>query len=151
MENFTYRFKSLELLQFATLADTYDPDNITIHNELRYMFDETACVISCLLSVTVADSATSAPILKAEMMSGFEIKKEGVASVTKGDEVVFPAQFIAHLAALTYSSMRGAINVKAENTAFSKFILPAQNIQDLIKKPFVYKKYSAEMSNSVGE
>lgn len=136
----------MELLQFATLSDHFNPENTITHNELRFMFDEAERTLSCLFSVVLTERDTETPVLKAEMMSGFEIKPDSVELVTKGDEIVFPANIIAHFASLTYSSLRGAIYIKAENTVFSGFILPVQNIQEQIKKPYVIKKYQTKIS-----
>lgn len=145
MNNFSYRYKSMELLQFATLSDQFNPDNTISHNELRFMFDEAEKTLSCIFSVVLTDRDRDIPVLKAEMMSGFEIKEDSIEMVTKGDEIVFPANIIAHLASLTYSSLRGAMYVKSENTVFSKFILPVQNIQEQIKKPYIIKRYQTEL------
>lgn len=137
MDNFTYRYKSMELLQFAILTDHYDPANIITHNELRYLFNDVDNTLYCFFAVTLATSDDT-PILKAELQSIFEIKAESIARITKGREITFPTNIISHFASLTYSTLRGIIYAKSENTAFRDFILPVQNIQAQIKKPYVY-------------
>ena len=53
MDNFTYRYKSMELLQFAVLSDHYDPANTVAHNELRYLFNEEDNSLYCFFAVTL--------------------------------------------------------------------------------------------------
>ena len=141
MNNFTYRYTSMELLQFATLSNQFDPEDSITHNELRYYFDASENTIYCLFSVTLLRKSDDTPLLKAELQSGFEIKPESIAIITKGDDIIFPANIIAHFASLTYSSLRGIIYAKSEDTVFRNYVIPVQNIQAQIKKPFVYNNY----------
>lgn len=144
MDNFTYRYKSMELLQFATLSNQFDPDDSIARNELRYMFDASENTLYCVFSITLVRKSDDTPLLKAELQSGFEIKPESISLITKGDEITFPANIIAHFASLTYSALRGIIYAKTEDTAFRNYVIPVQNIQAQIKKPFVFNIFRVE-------
>lgn len=138
MENFLYKFKSMDLLQFATLSDQYDAEKIKGHIEMRYWFDLQARTIFCQSSFLLSSIDDETPLLKAALQSGFEIKEESLAGITTGGQIVFPANILALFASLTYSSLRGVVFAKAENTPFKGIILPVQDMQLQIKNPYVF-------------
>ena len=140
MTDFFFRFKSMELLQFATLADQYEPDRTNGHTEVGFWYEALSRTLNVQLSFVLTHSEDHTPLMKAELKSEFEIKEESLEQITKNDELVFPSSLLAHLAALTYSSLRGVIYAKTENTAFRSFILPVEDIQTRIRVPYVYKK-----------
>ena len=134
----------MELLQFATLSNQFDPEDSISHNELRFMFDASENTLYCSFSLTLVRKSDDVPLLKAEIRSGFEMKPESIALITKGDEISFPPNIIAHFASLTYGALRGVIYAKSEDTVFRNFVIPVQNIQAQIKKPFVYNTFRVE-------
>ena len=140
MSDFYYKFKSLELLQFATLSDQFEMDRTKGHTEVSFRYEPQVRTLDVRLSFMLVNNEDNTPLLKATLKSGFEIKEESLEQLINNDEIVFPSSFLAHLVGLTYSSLRGIIFAKTEHTAFESFILPAQDIQSYIKEPFVYKK-----------
>lgn len=137
MENFYYKFKSMELLQFATLSDQYDAENMKGHIEMRYWFDSITRTIFCQSSFLLSSIDNETPLLKAELQSGFEIKEESLTSITRDGQIVFPTNVLVLFASLTYNSLRGVVFAKAENTPFKGIILPVQDLQSQIKNPLV--------------
>lgn len=138
-EQIYYRIVKAELTQFATLTDTFDPKNRTIqNNEMSMTFDPSCCVLSCTFSIILRDENND-PLMKASMLCGFEIKKESVDAISNDGQVTFPANVLTHLASLTYSSMRGAISVKAEDTPLRGFVLPFCNVAEHIKTAASFK------------
>lgn len=138
-EQVYYRIVKAELSQFATLTDSYDSKSKTIqNNEMSMTFDSSSSVLSCLFSVILRDENNN-PLMKATMICGFEIKKESVDAISRDGKVTFPASILTHLASLTYSSMRGAISVKAEDTPFRGFVLPFCNVAEHIKSAASFK------------
>lgn len=101
-------------------------------------FDPSCCVLSCTFSIILRDENND-PLMKASMLCGFEIKKESVDAISNDGQVTFPANVLTHLASLTYSSMRGAISVKAEDTPLRGFVLPFCNVAEHIKTAVSFK------------
>ena len=130
----------MELLQFATLSDTYDSDRSSGHTEVGFWYDALSRVLFVHISFVLFQSEDKSPLLKADLKSGFEIKEESLEQITKNDELVFPSNLLAHFAGLAYSSLRGIIYAKTIDTAFRSFILPVEDIQSHIRAPYVFKK-----------
>ena len=138
-EQIYYRIIKAELTQFATLTDSFDPKNKLIqNNEMTLAFDPANSVLSCTYSIILRDE-NDAPLMKASMLCGFEIKKESVEAITQNGAIKISSNVLCHMASLTYSSMRGAISVKAEDTALRGYVLPFCNVSEHIKSAVSFK------------
>ena len=109
-----------------------------LNNEIGFTYNPADSVLSCTLSVMMADE-TTVPMMKATMLCGFEIKKESLEEITHYGEVKFSTNVVSHIASLTYSSMRGAISIKVDDTPLRGFVLPLANISAHIKSEIVFK------------
>ena len=75
-EQIYYRIIKAELTQFATLTDSFDLKNkLMQNNEMVLAFDPANSVLSCTYSIILRDE-NEAPLMKASMLCGFEMKKE---------------------------------------------------------------------------
>ena len=138
-EQIYYRIIKAELTQFATLTDSFDLKNkLMQNNEMVLAFDPANSVLSCTYSIILRDE-NEAPLMKASMLCGFEMKKESIEAITQNGVVKIPSSVLCHMASLTYSSMRGAISVKAEDTAFRSYVLPFCNVSEHIKSSVSFK------------
>ena len=134
-----YRVVKAELTQFATLTSSYVPTaQYAQMNEFSLSFHPADSVLSCSFSIIVQD-ADKNPILKAEMVCGFEFKKDSIDAITQDKKISFPISIVSHIVSLTYSSMRGAVSVKTEDTPLRGFVLPLTDINEHIKSPVVFK------------
>ncbi len=134
-----YRVVKAELTQFATLTNSFVPTaQYAQENEFSLSFHFADYVLSCSFSVIVKDSDNN-PVLKAEMVCGFEFKKESLDAIIQDGKITFPVNIVSHIVSLTYSSMRGAICVKAEDTPLRGFVIPLTNVSEYIKNPMVFK------------
>ena len=134
-----YRVVKAELTQFATLATSFvTTAQYTQKNEFSLSFHSVDSVLSCSFSVIVQDTDGN-PVMKAEMVCGFEFKRDSLEAIIQDGRVSFPVNVVSHIVSLTYSSMRGAISVKSEDTPLRGFVLPLANISEHIKSPVVFK------------
>lgn len=134
-----YRVVKAELTQFATLTSSFAPTaQYAQMNEFSLSFHPADNVLSCSFSVMVQDTDNN-PVLKAEMVCGFEFKKDSIEAITQDGKISFPVNIVSHIVSLTYSSMRGAISVKADDTPLRGFVLPLTDISEHIKSPVVFK------------
>lgn len=138
-EQIYYRIIKAELTQFATLTDSFDPkEKLMQSNEMSLAFDAANSVLSCTYSFILRDE-NNAPLMKASMLCGFELKKESLEAITQNGVVKVPSSVLCHMASLTYSSMRGAISVKIEDTALRGYVLPFCNVSEHIKSAVSFK------------
>lgn len=56
--------------------------------------------------------------------NNFKIKKQ----------IIFPKDFVAHMAMITVGTSRGILHNKTEGTIFNEFILPTINVSEMIRE-----------------
>lgn len=133
-----YRIVKSELTQFATLTSSFIPTaQYAQRNEFSLSFNPADSVLSCSFSVIVQDPDNN-PVMKAEMVCGFEFKRDCLEAVIQDGKITFPLNIVSHIASLTYSSMRGAVSVKSEDTPLRGFVLPLTNVCEHIKSPVTF-------------
>lgn len=135
-----YRFSSIRLDQFAIFEDAFRVEGEkSLSNNLNFQFDERSRQLICRFGVQVAMNPGDM-VLKADVSCGFELRDDSLASLTKGDAIVFPAEMLGHVASLSYSTLRGIVYSKLEGTKLHDLVLPLQNIYPNITQPFTYRK-----------
>ena len=134
-ETLFYRIAKVAMPQFATLADALDlSKDLSQSSQIRFQFNPAGPHLVCQLELLLLQDGVV--VLKAVMESYMEFKQESLDAMTKSGKITFPANILAHIASLTYSSMRGALYVKTQDTPFCNYVLPLQNLFELIKKPY---------------
>lgn len=139
MTELFYNFTSIYLSQFAILTDSaVENGQKSISNEVNFRFDPEGNQLFCKFSVFL-ESMTKDPLVKAELLCGFTVKKETVESLTKDGTIVFPVEMLGHIASLSYSTLRGVLYRELENTPLQGLVLPLQNIYPYITQPYVFR------------
>lgn len=138
-----YRLAKMTLSQFATFANEVKQDEpIAQNNEIRFLFDREALNMTCQMEVVLSQGEQ--PLLKAVLETAFVFMPQSIEILTKEGKTTFSATILGHLASLTYSSMRGALHIKAQETALRDYVLPLQNLFEVIKKPYVVEVENTE-------
>jgi len=135
-----YRFSSIHLDQFAFYEEAFQIDGEkTLSSNLNFQFDEMSNQLICRFGVQISMNPGDL-VLKADVSCGFEVREDSLASLTKDDAIVFPAEMLGHVASLSYSTLRGIVYTKLEGTKLHDLVLPLQNIYPNITQPYVYRK-----------
>ena len=133
-----YRLAKVAMPQFAILAVALDPGKeLDQNSQVRFQFNPAGPTLACQVELVLSQDGVVA--LKAVMESHVEFKQESVEAMTKSGKITFPANILAHIASLTYSSLRGALYVKTQDTPFRDYVLPLQNLFEVIKSPYEVK------------
>ena len=85
-----YRFRRMELEQFAMFEENYDKDvkEAQFQTEAQFLFDKGTSVLCCRISVDM--SAMDKPLAKVVLKSFFEIHPDSLRLLIKEDKIVFP-------------------------------------------------------------
>ena len=135
-----YRFSSIHLDQFAFYEEAFQVDGEkSLSSNLNFQFDEKSNQLTCRFGVQISMNPGDL-VLKADVSCGFEVREDSLASLTKDDAIVFPAEMLGHVASLSYSTLRGIVYTKLEGTKLHDLVLPLQNIYPNITQPYVYRK-----------
>lgn len=78
------------------------------------------------------------PFMTTQVTCFFGIEKATWESFKLDDKVIFPKDFVAHMAMLTVGTSRGVLHSKTEGTLFNKYILPTLNVVEMIPEDVVF-------------
>lgn len=133
-----FRMNKIAIEQFAILS-TELQDSVPINLEANVRFSASAEVRNIASRMRFTFSQSDSPLLVLELVCYFELEEASWKSLRKGDEIIFPKDFLAHMAVHTVGTARGVLFCKTENTPLNSFILPPLNVAEMINEDFVIK------------
>ncbi len=74
------------------------------------------------------------PIIKLEISCHFVIESNSWDKCISNDKIIFPKDFMVHLAMITIGSARGVLHAKTEGTIFNRIVLPTIDVRKLVQK-----------------
>ncbi len=118
--------------QFALLPENFkeeDPTEVEAGFELKLNTDER--MLGCFATFTMEQNQRA--FIKISVSCHFIIEPNDFEHLLNVDKsaVVFPRDFVIHLAMMTVGTTRGVLFAKTEGTPFSRFILPVVNVQGM--------------------
>lgn len=137
MENqIKYRFRRMELEQFAMFKENYNKDikEVQFQNEVQFSFYKGISVLCCRISVDM--SAIDKPLAKIVLKSFFEIHPDSLKLLLKEDKIVFPPVPLVQFASLCYGAIRGVQFSKNQDTPLAGYVLPPVYFGNMIDKGF---------------
>lgn len=78
------------------------------------------------------------PFMTVQISCFFKIEDSTWNSFKKKKQIVFPKDFVAHMAMITVGTSRGILHTKTEGTVFNEFILPPLNVSEMIGEDVVF-------------
>lgn len=135
-----YRFSRMELAQFALFDENFpvDENEVQYQTEVQFSFDKDLAVLCS--KIVINECYNDKPLLKAELNSFFEIKKESLDLLRQDGHIIFTPMLLVQFASLCYGSMRGVIFAKTINTPLCNFILPPVYFANIVNKGFEVKE-----------
>lgn len=133
-----YRFSRMELTQFAILEEkVQESDEIGISCKFRFSYNFEKNLVLCSNTVVFSNNETS--LLKSVLDVYFEINSDSVKEMTEGDEFVLNSDIQVQFASMAYGTMRGIIFAKTAGMPLNMYILPPNNIFEVIKDSIRFK------------
>ena len=136
----SFNLISLKTEQFATFEDKYNSNSEPfIETTLELKIDP----INKHIGVFVGFDFISEKdiFITIKISCGFKIIEDSWKKFLSKEkkEVIIPKGFAQHISMISIGTARGVLFEKLENTKFSQFIIPTQNVGDLIKEDVVFK------------
>lgn len=128
-----FTLTGIRLEQFATISENYVANAETFLNGGYEVGVEPAKKQVSFLCNLWYEQANGV-FLKISASCHFQIEPQSWQKLVdeKGQEIVFPKDFIIHLATLTVGTVRGILFAKTENTEFNQYVLPTINLVEKI-------------------
>ncbi len=124
--------RQIRVNQFAILADDAPSGEIPVEFGVQFKTDAVGKWIAVAFKTQYLNG--SAPLLLLEIQCDFQVKPEDWDSLVSDGKLVFPVEFLRHIAIHTVGTARGVLFCKTEGTAFSRFILPPVNLEVMINQ-----------------
>lgn len=132
-----YRYAHIDTVQFAIFEENFNPEcDINIKAESQFSYSNKQQVLFNRLTITALQG--SLPIFKAEIVNGFAIAPNSVENLKVGkSQIQFPVFLLSLFASFAYSTARGILFDRLQNTKLKGFILPPIPADKLIDGDFV--------------
>lgn len=125
--------QAIKTEQFAILDENFNQKKpVELDSQLQFKFDQRKNLIGVEIGFEYFQAKKV--LLKIVVSCHFKIEVESWQSflAIHGGKMVVPKGFLAHLAMITVGTARGVLHAKTESTFFSKFIIPAINVVEMI-------------------
>ena len=110
-----FRMNKITIEQFAILS-TELQDSIPINLESNVKFSASIEARNVAVRMRFTFSQSNSPLLVLELICHFELEETSWKSLYKDDKIIFPKDFLAHMAVHTVGTARGILFCKTENT-----------------------------------
>ena len=130
----SFRMKMIKVEQFAILSNNLSNDNIGFNTSISFGFNPSESEICVTTKYELMQEEEKLVML--DLSCFFEIHKDNWDSMKKDSKIIFPKDFLAHLAMHSVDTARGVLFCKTEGTVFSQFILPPINVASKITEDF---------------
>lgn len=132
MKQISFLMRQIRVNQFAILSDDAPNGEIPVEFGVQFKTDTVGKWIAVAFKTQYMNG--SAPMLLLEIQCDFQVKPEDWDSLVNDGKLVFPVEFLRHIALHTVGSARGILFCKTEGSPFSRFILPPVNLETMISQ-----------------
>lgn len=127
--------RQIRVNQFAILADEVPSGVIPVKFGIQFKTDTVGKWIAVAFKAQYMNE--SVPLLLLETQCDFQVKPEDWDSLANDGKLIFPVEFLRHIALHTVGTARGILFCKTEGTAFSRFILPPINLESMLNEELI--------------
>lgn len=117
--------------QFAIFKENYIPnEEINLNTNLTFGLNQEDKVF--LVTPKYTFQMNEKPFMTIQINCFFKIEDKTWKSFIKKKEIIFPKDFVAHMAMITVGTSRGILHSKTEGTEFNELILPTLNVSEMV-------------------
>ena len=132
MKQISFLMRQIKVNQFAILVDDAPSGEIPVEFGVQFKTDTVGKWIAVAFKTQYLNGST--PLLLLEIQCDFQVKPEDWDSLVTNGKLVFPVEFLRHIALHTVGSARGILFCKTEGSPFNRFILPLVNLEAMINQ-----------------
>ena len=129
-----FKLLRIDVPQFAILVDGTVNGPFGINFEVNFSLGDRS-IIKCSFKIVYLKEGL--PVTQLVVDAFFGIEESSWKELEKDGEVVVPAEFLQHLAALTLSTARGIQYAKTTELGINNYISPLTNLTEIIKNDMV--------------
>ena len=131
-----FKFIKIDVPQFAILVEEAVNGPFGISSEVNFAIGDKN-IIKCRLKIVYLKETQ--PVTQLVVDTFFAVEESSWKAMEKDGNIIIPAGFLQHLAALTLSTARGIQYAKTTEMGISNYIIPLTNLTEIIKDDMVIK------------
>ncbi|MCD8386120.1 MAG: hypothetical protein LUD17_04420 [Bacteroidales bacterium] len=134
MEDLNYKLLKISLKEFAIIdapSIISEGAEISINVGCKFALDKTQHNVLCTLNVEYR--LLQMPLLKALIEVVFNLTSCSYDKLKEGDKIVMPQPLLLSFASTSYSTLRGILFAKTEDTIFNTLYLPLIDMSNIVK------------------
>jgi hypothetical protein len=117
--------------QFAVFEENFNKNEvINLNTNLSFGLNSNDKVFLVTPKYTFENEGK--PFITIQISCFFKIDDATWDSFKTKKQIVFPKDFVAHMAMITVGTSRGILHTKTEGTIFNEFILPPLNVSEMV-------------------
>ena len=132
-----FKFLRIDVPQFAILVDESVNGPFGISSEVNFAIGGKN-IIKCTLKIVYLKETQ--PVTQLVVDTFFGIEESSWKEMDKDGNIIIPAGFLQHLAALTLSTARGIQYAKTTEMGISNYIIPLTNLTEIIRDDMIVQK-----------
>lgn len=135
--NINFSLLKIKTDQFAIFEENYI-ENETVNLNTNLTFGLNSEDRMFLVTPKYTFESNKKPFMAVQASCFFKIEDSAWNSFILHDKIIFPKNFVAHMAMISVGTSRGILHTKTEDTIFNKYILPTINVSKMIPEDVVF-------------
>jgi hypothetical protein len=124
--------------QFAVFEENFNKNEvINLNTNLSFGLNPNDKVFLITPKYTFENEGK--PFMTIQISCYFKIEDATWNSFMIKRQIVFPKDFVAHMAMITVGTSRGILHTKTEGTIFNEFILPQMNVAEMVAEDVMFE------------
>lgn len=130
------KLNRISIPQFAILKDEAFANPLRVDYEVNFSIDDQIKSIRNSLKISYFNGED--PVMVMIIECYFDVAPESWKEMTQENgNIVIPAGFLQHLAAVTLGAARGAQYAKTEATNLNNYTIPLMNLTEVVKNDMI--------------
>lgn len=123
--------------QFAIFEENFNKNEvINLNTNLSFGLNSNDKVFLITPKYTFENEGK--PFMTIQISCYFKIEDTTWNNFITKKQIVFPKDFVAHMAMITVGTSRGILHTKTEGTIFNNFILPPMNVAEMVGEDVLF-------------
>ncbi|MVT09690.1 hypothetical protein [Chitinophaga tropicalis] len=132
-KNPAFILKGINTEEFALIEEAYNQfEQSGCQFSIKFGSLPNKRIIAVIVRFTFDQKKT--PFLILELGCQFEVESQSWEDISARNNVVLPVDFARHLASISLGVARGVLHAKTESSVLNQFMVPAIDLQSIIKE-----------------
>jgi hypothetical protein len=135
--NINFSLLKIETSQFAIFEENFEKSEVVnLNTNLSFGLNSLDKVF--LITPKYTFETDNKPFMAIQISCYFKIEDATWESFKNKTKIIFPKDFVAHMAMITVGTSRGVLHSKTEGTVFNHYILPPLNVAEMVGEDVVF-------------